>query len=491
MQPLKTIFGPTISRILLCIATFCTALAMATESLIEDEPAFDPNGLVIIENNAADQQIPKAENIDLGEPVLDQSNPATSSELPPVSGYTGDLPKAKGIDLQEPIVDPDQAQSSDISAPYQVKTLAASSLIILGSEVQPGIATRLSWSPSQSYEGLASPTPVLIAHGANPGPTLCLTAAIHGDELNGIEIVRRVLYNINVEKLWGTIIGVPIVNLQGFHRGSRYLTDRRDLNRYFPGNPKGSAASRIAYSFFKEIIKHCDALVDLHTGSFFRTNLPQLRADLTNPSVVELSHGFGATVVLHSRGTPGTLRYAAVAAGIPAVTLEAGGPMQLQENAVEHGVKGIQTLLNRLGMYKKISFWGDPEPVYYRSIWIRVNQTGILLSKVKLGERVTKGMLLGVVTDPITNIQSEIISPYNGRILGKAINQVVQPGFAAFRIGIQQTEKNVMPLEETPADDGSVPVVPPLEAPDEDDPDLSKGGSVLPDQYIAKHADSE
>lgn len=141
------------------------------------------------------------------------------------------------------------------------------SFAVLGAVVPPATAMRLSWQPNQSSDGLSMPTPILVVNGAQPGPVLCLTAAIHGDELNGIEIVRRVLHGTDPEKLSGTIIGVPIVNLQGFQRSSRYLTDRRDLNRFFPGNPQGSSASRIAYSFFKEIISHCNFLVDLHTGS--------------------------------------------------------------------------------------------------------------------------------------------------------------------------------------------------------------------------------
>ena len=138
-------------------------------------------------------------------------------------------------------------------------------------------------------------------------------------------------YNIKAESLSGSVIGVPIVNLEGFRRTSRYLTDRRDLNRFFPGNPRGSSAARIAYSFFTEVISHCDALIDLHTGSFHRTNLPQLRADISKPEVVKLTEGFGSTVVLHSAGGVGTLRRAALDAGIPAVTLEAGESMRLQE----------------------------------------------------------------------------------------------------------------------------------------------------------------
>lgn len=328
-----------------------------------------------------------------------------------------------------------RAASIDLDNPVQEEPSATASLVILGMAVPPEVSTRLSWSPAESFEGIARPTPVLVVNGVKPGPVLCLTAAIHGDELNGIEIVRQVLYNTKPESLSGAIIGVPIVNLQGFQRGSRYLPDRRDLNRYFPGNPEGSSAARIAYSFFKEIIHHCTVLVDLHTGSFARTNLPQLRADLTNQAVFELTKGFGATVVLHSTGGEGTLRRAAVEYGIPAVTVEAGGPRLLQEDAVSHSVKSIHTLLNHLGMTKKIRIWGAPEPVYYSSMWVRANVGGILHSKVKLGETVKKGGHLGTITNPITNVSERVVSPVSGRLLGMAQNQVVMPGYAAYHIG--------------------------------------------------------
>lgn len=330
--------------------------------------------------------------------------------------------------------------------------------VLLGTEVPHSTSTRLAWAPSQSFDGIYSATPILVVNGAGPGPTLCLTAALHGDELTGIEVVRQVLYNLDPEKLKGAVIGVPIVNLQGFRRGSRYLSDRRDLNRFFPGDPKGSSAARIAHSFFHEIITHCSALVDLHTGSFYRTNLPQLRADLSNPKVVKLTKGFGSTVVLHSEGAEGTLRRAAVSAGIPAVTLEAGAPMVLSEADVEHSVKGIHTLLDQLGMVNKFSLWGDPEPVYYNSSWQRAPEGGIVFSTVSLGDRVNEGDLLGTITNPITNVRTEIRSEYHGRVLGMALNQVVQPGFAVYHIGIQAPAEQISEPEEVTAATPAAPV---------------------------------
>ena len=157
-------------------------------------------------------------------------------------------------------------------------------------------------------------------------------------------------------------------------------------------------------------------------------------------------------VVLHSEPTAGTLRYAATSAGIPAVTVEAGGPSQLELAEVKHGVKGVETLLTTLGMVKKMRLWGDPEPVYYRSSWVRADNGGILLADVSLGSTVRKGDLLGTITDPMSNARTEVRSPFSGRIIGMARNQVVMPGFAAFHVGIEADNVEVLQEEQEPAD---------------------------------------
>lgn len=310
-------------------------------------------------------------------------------------------------------------------------------LELLGARISAGTTRRLTWSASQVFEGVSTATPVLVVNGSDPGPIVCLTAAIHGDELNGIEMVRRIMHELEPDELAGAVVGVPIVNLQGFRRGSRYLPDRRDLNRYFPGNPQGSSASRIAYSFFEDIIRQCDTLVDLHTGSFYRTNLPQLRADLRNRGVRELSEGFGGMVVLHSEPAKGTLRRAATDAGIPTVTLEAGEPLRLQSDKVSEGVSGILALLGAMDMIERMKLLGQARPVIYQSSWIRADHGGILFSLVRLGQVVEPGDVLGTVTDPITNEQNLIYASSRGRVLGMAVNQVVMPGFAAFRLGVE------------------------------------------------------
>ncbi|MBW2494542.1 MAG: succinylglutamate desuccinylase/aspartoacylase family protein [Deltaproteobacteria bacterium] len=317
-------------------------------------------------------------------------------------------------------------------------------LPLLDVVVRPGESRRATLAVSESFVGAVLDTPVLVVRGMHPGPTLCLTAGIHGDELNGVEIVRRTLQRLNAQELRGTVIGVPIVNLHGFRRSSRYLPDRRDLNRYFPGRSRGSSASRIAYSFFESVIRSCDNLVDLHTGSFHRTNLPHLRANLEIPETLELARGFGSTIVVHSFGTQGTLRRAATDAGIPAITYEAGEPMRFVQSDVERGLEGIRDLMGAIGMLKPRRRAREPQ-VFNRSHWVRSDDGGILISQVELGERVEIGALLGTVTDPLSNEKSELRAPHLGTVIGMALNQVVMPGFAAFHLGIRVGEDPPLP----------------------------------------------
>jgi uncharacterized protein len=325
---------------------------------------------------------------------------------------------------------------------------------LLGKTIQPGTTALLYWTPDVSFDGNPIPRGVLVANGARPGPTLCLTGVVHGDEHNGLEVVRRVVHELDPTELSGTVIGVPIVNLDGFRRGSRYLPDRRDLNRYFPGRVRGSAASRLAYSLFENVVRNCTYLVDVHTGSFHRTNLPQLRGDLTNLDVVDLSRRFGSTVILHNRGAIGTLRRAATDAGIPTITLETGEPLRIQEREVRQGVNAIQTAMSGLAMYPSGMHWVAQAPVYFESRWVRVNAGGVLISGVRLGDVVEQGTRLGTVTDPVTNRTSTIVAPYSGRVLGMALNQVVLPGYAAFHIGIAST------MEEAKAAEALEPDIP-------------------------------
>ena len=347
------------------------------------------------------------------------------------------------------------------------------SVEILGDPIGPGEKFLLSWVSGETFAGGPVPIPVRVARGVDPGPTLCLTAGIHGDELNGIEVVRRVLQEIDPSKLHGMVIGVPIVNLHGFRQASRYLPDRRDLNRHFPGRAAGSTASRIAYSFFQQVVVHCETLVDLHTGSFHRSNVPQVRADLTDSGAFELAKAFGGAVVVHHVGEPGTLRRAAADVGIPAISYEAGEPMRFQPAEVEEGVRGVLDLLARKGMLSSRPRRGQRQEIYYRARWVRVDDGGILLSDVELGDSVKAGDELGVVTDPISNERTIVRSPYDGRVLGMALNQVVIPGFAAFHIGIRGDDFRVL-VEEPEATQATEPGSGIAEPPSEEQLDVDE-----------------
>ena len=354
------------------------------------------------------------------------------------SGCSGDQPPARPAAPGAPASSATDVPPSGPAPPADQRGGGGGEVMeILGETIPAGSSRRLLWAGGQAFDGTPGESPVLVVNGVGKGPTLCLTGAIHGDELNGIEMIRRVLQDLDPGRVKGAVIGVPIVNLEGFRRGSRYLPDRRDLNRFFPGNATGSSASRIAASLFTDIIRHCDGLVDIHTGSLNRTNLPQLRADLRNAAVRDFANGFGAFMVLHSAGAAGTLRRAAVDAGIPAVTLEAGEPGRLQSAQVREGTSGIVRLLDALGIVNRMNLLTEPRPVYYRSTWVRSDYGGILFSLVRLGQIVSTGDILGTVTDPVTNSQNLIYSPVRGRVVGMALNQVVMPGFATFNLGIE------------------------------------------------------
>ncbi|MDX1695363.1 MAG: M14 family metallopeptidase [Ketobacteraceae bacterium] len=367
------------------------------------------------------------------------------------------------VDHSEPGAPIEEEPAEEAPGPQRIR--------ILGKDIEPGTAQALDWQVASTATELDSPNRILVVNGVRPGPTLCLTAAVHGDEINGIEIVRRVLHSVDPENLNGALIGVPIVNRVGFLRSSRYMSDRRDLNRHFPGNPSGSAASRLAFALFHDVVAHCNYLIDLHTGSFHRINIPQLRADLSREQVRAFTKGFGGITVLNHEGAPGTLRRAAVDAGIPAVTLEAGGPLHLDKAVVDYGTKAIENVMHSLEMRELMRFWLTPKPTYYQSTWIRSESSGILISTVELGDKVSKRDVLGEVIDPISNKMHQIRAPFDGQILGMALDQFVSPGYAVYRIGIESTEEAM--AKSKPPKTG--PATPPI---DVDDPDEESPAST-------------
>lgn len=307
---------------------------------------------------------------------------------------------------------------------------------VLGRAVAPGESMRMPFLLGSTFAGSFLDTLVVVMRGSRPGPTLCITAGIHGDEINGVEIAHRIYSGLNAGQIAGTLLIIPAVNVHGFRTGSRYLADRRDLNRYFPGDPNGSHAALIAHGLFTQIKQHCEALLDLHTGSNFRTNMPQIRTDLANPRALDLARSFGVGVVLDGKGPQGNLRRAALDAGIPAVLFEAGEPLRFDEADIRIGVQGVRNVMAHLGMLPAATASPPAATVIRRTSWVRVRDAGgIFLSERKPGSPVRAGETLGTVTDPITGTVEVIRAPRDGLLIGMALPQVVLTGYALFHIG--------------------------------------------------------
>jgi predicted deacylase len=270
-----------------------------------------------------------------------------------------------------------------------------------------------------------------------PGPTLCLTSAIHGDEVNSVEIARRVFAGVDARTMAGMLVVLPAVNSYGFRTKGRNMPDRRDLNRAFPGNLNGSVASIVAAEVFGRVITGCGYLIDLHTGSNLRTNLPQVRVDTGNAKAVQLATHFGVGIVVAGEGPDGSLRREAVKAGIPAIIYEAGPPYVFVEPEIARGTQGVRNVMTYLGMTP-----GPPDtaPAQWleRSRWLRVphRQGGIYLPTVSVGDAVEAGQLVATVTDPVADQVHEIRANEDGVVIGMSLPQVVLSGSALIHVGI-------------------------------------------------------
>jgi predicted deacylase len=277
--------------------------------------------------------------------------------------------------------------------------------------------------------------PVHVVRGKKDGPILLLCAAIHGDELNGIEIIRRILQLPALSRIKGTIVAVPVVNVYGLIHHSRYLPDRRDLNRSFPGSEKGSLAARVAHIFLEELVAKCTHGIDLHTGAIHRSNLPQIRANLDDQETLEIAKAFGAPVILNSNLRDGSLREAADERGVDMLLYETGEALRFDEVSIRGGVKGVVNVLRHLGMLPKTKRKSPLEPVIARSSkWVRATSSGLLKTVKPLGARVKRYDLLALVDDPLGDNQTEIKAPFSGIIIGRTEIPLVHEGEAVFHI---------------------------------------------------------
>ncbi len=277
---------------------------------------------------------------------------------------------------------------------------------------------------------------VHVIHGKRAGPCLFVSAAIHGDEINGVEVIRRLLKYKQMNRLAGTLIAIPIVNVHGFITHTRYLPDGRDLNRSFPGSSKGSLAGRMANTFLKEIVQKCTHGIDLHTGSRHRDNLPQIRADMSNEIVKQLATAFGVPVIIDSKIRDGSLRQAASDAGIPILLYEAGESLRFDELAIRAGVRGVQQVMRTLDMLPKLKQREGKKPpiISSNTSWVRAPSSGIHRALVPMGARAEKGGILGVIADPLGQSEYHVLAPEEGIVIGRSNLPLVHEGDALFHL---------------------------------------------------------
>jgi uncharacterized protein len=282
--------------------------------------------------------------------------------------------------------------------------------------------------------------PVEVVHGRRPGPRVWLSGAIHGDELNGIEIIRRVLAECSPRRLTGTLVAVPIVNVFGFVTGSRYLPDGRDLNRSFPGSPRGSLGARIAHLFMREVVAGSQVGIDLHTGSADRTNLPQIRADLSDPETRDLARAFGPNIAIQAALRDGSFRAAAVAKGARVLVYEGGEPRRFNREAVDRGVNGVLRVLVALGMRGSAPPFRGPVPLSRRTSWHRAGRSGLFRSEVEPGDRVQKGDRLGVIQDAFGSRPLRVRARAGGIVIGLTLQPHVNRGDALVHVAEVEEE---------------------------------------------------
>lgn len=317
--------------------------------------------------------------------------------------------------------------------------LSSAPLTIDANIVKPGRRMDLELPVSRLPTGSTLSLPVTVINGRYAGPRLWLSAAIHGDELNGIASVRRALREIDARALRGSVIAAPVVNVFGVLTGDRYLPDRRDLNRSFPGSARGSLAARLAHLFMQSVVHGCDVGVDLHTGSHHRHNHPQIRADLDDLQTRRLAEAFGPPLLVHSRVRDGSLRGTAAHRGARVLVYEAGEALRFDEGAIELGTAGILRVMAHLGMRDSAPpASGEPMTVIRRSSWLRARRGGLSHMDCTSGGHVEKGDVLGSITDAIGGRPATVRAPSAGWVIGLNRNPLVNRGDALVHIGLTE-----------------------------------------------------
>ena len=305
-----------------------------------------------------------------------------------------------------------------------------------GREVPPGERALIDLPAANLYTHTELKMPVHVVNGRHPGPTLFLTSAMHGDELNGVEIIKRVLQRSALKRLSGCLLALPLVNVFGFINRSRYLPDRRDLNRSFPGNEAGSLAARVAHLVASEVVSQSDYGIDLHTGAINRTNLPQIRVDLSDRESRRLARAFGAPIIIGAALREGSLRKYAMANGVKTIVYESGEALRFDELSIRVGVSGIIRIMRLLGMLpegQRPTVTAEPL-VAKATTWVRAPASGLFRTRCRLGDRIEKGQVLARVSDPFGEVEVEVAASVSGLVIGRSTSPLTHEGDALFHI---------------------------------------------------------
>ena len=314
--------------------------------------------------------------------------------------------------------------------------------------INPGESKVIKLKVAKLYDHMTDiDLPINVIRGKEDGPCLFISAAMHGDEINGIEAIRRVLTHKAIKNIKGTLIAVPIINVFGFNNKSRYLPDRRDLNRSFPGSPTGSLASRLAHIFLTEVVDKCTHGIDLHTGAIHRSNLPQIRASLNNKETARLASCFGTPVILNSQIREGSLRESVVQRDIRLLIFEGGEALRFDKAVTKSAVRGIFSVMQAIGMLDSLPSNFTKKTittcVAKSSYWVRAQAGGIMIAKKKLGDRVQEDEILGIITDPFPGYNHQVKAKQSGIIIGKAEMPLVNEGDGLFHIATFDDLKTV------------------------------------------------
>ena len=310
--------------------------------------------------------------------------------------------------------------------------------VLKGVSVAPGTRKKIFIDIGSLYETAEIQIPVEVIHGKKKGPVLFISAAVHGDEINGVAIIKKLMQQPILKNIHGTLILIPIVNVYGFIHRSRYLPDRRDLNRCFPGSPDGSLAARIAHHLITEIVDKSTYGIDLHTGAIHRPNLPHIRANLQDEKTAMLAHAFSTAVIINSSIPAGSLREAAQIHKVPICVYEAGEALRFNDTAIKIGLKGILSVMNNIGMihtrHKDIVDDDTNTYIAKTSFWVRSPASGLLFTNVHLGHQVNKGDVLGVLTTPFGDEVKKIIARKDGIVIGILDLPLINLGDAIYHI---------------------------------------------------------